>query len=104
MSNIVKDSTVKIISGSEKGKTGKVLKVDRKKDNLLIEGIGLKKRHIRPSQYFPHGGTKDIHVAFPISKVTLVEKKASPIKKSVESVDKKDSKKTIRKSSKLENK
>lgn len=103
MTNIIKDSLVKIISGSDKGKTGKVLKVDRKNNNVLVEGIGLRKRHIRPNQYFPHGGTKDIHVAFPISKIALVKEKVSETK-AVKAVEKKGNKKIASKTSKPEKK
>ena len=44
-----KDDKVKVIAGKDKGKIGKVLKVDRKKKQLLIEKINLMKRHTRAS-------------------------------------------------------
>lgn len=64
--------TVKLISGASKGTTGKVLKVHAKKGTLLIEGIGNKHRHVKPTQLNPRGGHKDIHVPTPIHKVALV--------------------------------
>lgn len=64
--------TVKLISGTNKGTTGKVLKVLTKKGTLLIEGIGNKHRHVKPTQLNPRGGHKDIHVPTPIHKVALV--------------------------------
>jgi len=69
---IKKDDIVKIISGDNKGKTGKVLKVLAQKNAVLIEGIGTKTRHVKPSQLNPRGGTKDIHVPTPLHKVALV--------------------------------
>jgi large subunit ribosomal protein L24 len=69
---IKKDDIVKIISGSNKGKTGKVLQVLTKDNAVLIEGIGTKTRHVKPSQLNPRGGTKDIHVPTPLHKVALV--------------------------------
>ena len=69
---IQKDDLVKIISGSDKGTTGKVLAVLPKKNAVLIEGIGQKSRHVRASQLNPKGGSKDIHVATPLHKVALV--------------------------------
>jgi large subunit ribosomal protein L24 len=70
MARIIKGDTVKLISGAQKGTTGKVVGVN--KDGVLIEGIGLKHRHIKPSQLNPRGSHKDIHVAVPAHKVALV--------------------------------
>jgi large subunit ribosomal protein L24 len=46
---IRKDDTVKVISGSDKGKTGRVLFVDRDHGKILVEGISMIKRHTRPN-------------------------------------------------------
>lgn len=72
MPRIKKDDIVKLISGKDKGTTGKVLAVLGKKNAVLIEGIGAKHRHVKPSQLNPRGGSKDIHVPTPIHKVALV--------------------------------
>jgi len=69
---IIKGDTVKLISGSNKGTTGKVLKVLAKKNTVLIEGIGTIHRNVKPSQQHPRGGHKDIHVPVSIHKVALV--------------------------------
>lgn len=69
---IQKDDLVKIISGSKKGTTGKVLAVMTKKNAALIEGVGTKHRHVKPSQLNPRGGSKDIHVSTPLHKLALV--------------------------------
>jgi large subunit ribosomal protein L24 len=69
---IQKDDLVKIISGDKKGTTGKVVRVLSKKNAVLVEGVGTKHRHVKPSQLNPRGGSKDIHVATPIHKVALV--------------------------------
>jgi len=70
MARIIKGDTVKLISGANKGTTGKVVGVN--KDGILIEGIGQKHRHIKPSQLNPRGSHKDVHVAVPAHKVALV--------------------------------
>ena len=67
---IRKDDIVKIISVDNKGTTGKVLAVTA--EGVLVEGVGLKTRHVKPSQLNPRGGKKDIHVAVPAHKVALV--------------------------------
>jgi len=69
---IKKGDTVKIISGDHKGTTAKVLSVLTDKNAVLLEGIGQKHRHIKPSQLNPRGGSKDIHVPMSLSKVALV--------------------------------
>lgn len=69
---IVKGDLVKLISGANKGTTGKVVQVLTKKNAVLIEGIGVKHRNVKPSQLNPRGGHKDIHVPTPIHKVALV--------------------------------
>lgn len=72
---IKKDDTVKIVSGALKGKTGKVLAVHPDKQMVTIEGIGLIKRHIKPNQLNPQGGTKEVHKPIHASKVALVIEK-----------------------------
>lgn len=72
MARIRKDDLVKIIAGAKKGTTGKVLSVDSKKNSVLIEGVGLIHRHVKPTQLNPAGGKKEIHVSMDISKVALV--------------------------------
>jgi large subunit ribosomal protein L24 len=69
---IIKGDIVKIISGSKKGVTGKVLQVLAKKNTVLVEGVGNIHRNVKPSQQNPRGGHKDIHVPMAISKVALV--------------------------------
>ena len=44
-----KDDTVKVIAGRDKGKTGRVLHVDRESGKVLVEGVSMVKRHTRPN-------------------------------------------------------
>ncbi len=44
------DDEVVVIGGKDKGKTGKVLRVDPKKDRVYVEGLNMIKRHTRPNQ------------------------------------------------------
>ena len=69
---IRKDDIVKIISGSNKGTTGKVVSVLGKENAALIEGVGVKHRHLKPSQLNPRGGSKDVHIPTPLHKLALV--------------------------------
>ncbi len=69
---ILKGDLVKIISGDNKGETARVLKVMTDKNQVLLEGIGDRVRHVAKSQINPTGGKKDIRVPINISKVALV--------------------------------
>jgi large subunit ribosomal protein L24 len=47
---IRRDDQVAVISGKDRGKTGRVLRVDLKKSKVYVEGLNIVKRHQRPSQ------------------------------------------------------
>lgn len=53
---IKKDDKVKVIVGKDQGKIGKVLKVDRKKNRILVEKINMVKRHSKPTNQNRQGG------------------------------------------------
>jgi large subunit ribosomal protein L24 len=70
---IRKEDTVKIIAGKDKGKTGRVLQVDRERGKLLIEGVGMVKRHTRPNpQRQIKGGIAERESPIAISNVMLL--------------------------------
>ena len=69
---IKKGDLVKVISGAHKGKTGKVVSTNAANQTVTVEKIGLIKRHIKPSQLNPRGGTKEIHKSLPLGSVALV--------------------------------
>jgi large subunit ribosomal protein L24 len=56
MRKIVKSDTVVVLSGNYRGKTGKVLKVFPEKDQVVVEGVNMIKKHSRPTQQLPQGG------------------------------------------------
>ncbi len=53
---IKQGDTVMVITGRDKGKTGKVLRVLADQDRLVVEGVNRVWRHIKPSQRSPQGG------------------------------------------------
>ena len=53
---VKKDDKVKVISGKDKGKIGKVLKVIQKKNRILVENVNIVKRHSKPSAKNRQGG------------------------------------------------
>ena len=66
---IIKDDTVKVITGKYNGKVGKVLKVIPDSEKLIVEGVNIVKRHTKPSQKNPQGGILEKESPIHISKV-----------------------------------
>jgi len=54
--HIRKNDIVKVISGREKGKIGRVLKVNRERGRITVEKINMVKRHAKATEKNPHGG------------------------------------------------
>ena len=71
------DDEVVVISGKDKGKTGKILRVDRSKDRVYVEGINIVKRHQRPNQARPNAPVGVIEREGPVhvSNVALLDPK-----------------------------
>ncbi|HAV43103.1 TPA: 50S ribosomal protein L24 [bacterium] len=67
-----KGDRVFLITGKDKGKSGKVLKVFPLRDRILIEGLNQVKRHTRPSRKNPQGGIIEKELPLHISNVMLV--------------------------------
>ena len=76
---IKKNDIVKVISGNDKGKEGRVIKVLKDKQMVLVEGIKLVKKHARPTQDNPKGGIITMEKPIHVSNVMLVFKK-KPVK------------------------
>jgi large subunit ribosomal protein L24 len=72
---IRKDDTVVIITGKDKGRTGKVLKVMPKEDRVLVEGVNMVKRHTKPDIAHPQGGVIAKEAPLHVSNVALRDPK-----------------------------
>ena len=71
--SIKKGDNVMVISGDESGKSGKVLKVDKKKSGVVIERINFIKRHVKPGHPMaPQGGIIEREAPVKMSKIMLV--------------------------------
>ena len=79
MLRIKKGDSVKVISGSYKGQTGRVLKLIKDKDRILVEGINKVKKHTKPSQDNPQGGIVEKELSVHISNLMLLDKN-NPVK------------------------
>jgi large subunit ribosomal protein L24 len=70
---IKKDDTVKVIAGRDKGKTGRVLHVDRVNARVLVEGVSMVKRHTRPNPSKQiKGGIAERESSIAVSNVMIV--------------------------------
>ena len=74
---IVKNDTVKILSGKFNGKTGKVLKVFPDENRLIVEGVNIIKRHTKPSQKNQQGGIIEKEASIHVSNVMVVDPKTN---------------------------
>lgn len=72
---IKKGDDVVVLSGKDKGRTGKVAQVMPKEGKVLVEGINVMARHRKPSQDNPQGGIDRIPAPMAISKVAVADPK-----------------------------
>ena len=73
MPRVRKDDMVEILSGNDRGKRGRILKMVMKKDRVLVQGINLRWKHMRKSQQSPQGGRIKKEIPIHISNVMLVD-------------------------------
>ncbi|MBQ0085247.1 MAG: 50S ribosomal protein L24 [Prevotella sp.] len=74
--NIKKNDTVYILSGNDKGKTGKVLKVLVKDYRAIVEGINMVSKSTKPSAKHPQGGIIKQEAPIHISNLSLIDPKS----------------------------
>jgi large subunit ribosomal protein L24 len=74
---IRKNDLVAVTAGKDKGKQGKVLKVDSKTLRLVVEGVNMIKRHVKPTQTNPQGGIVQKEASIAYSNVMLVNPKTN---------------------------
>jgi len=67
MQNIIKGDQVKVLAGKDRNKTGKVLRVLPKEDKVVVEGINIRKKHVRPRKQGEKGQTISIPAPLHVS-------------------------------------
>ena len=75
---IKKNDTVKVVCGKDKGKTGKVVKVDNEKGRIIVQGVNIVKKATKPKSQNEKGGIISVEAALDISNVMVVCKKCGP--------------------------
>lgn len=68
------DDTVKVIAGRSKGKEGKVIAINRKNHTLLVEGVNMITKHVKPSMQNQQGGIVKQEGPIDISNVMYLHK------------------------------
>lgn len=66
-----RDDQVVVIAGKERGKTGRVLRIDIKRQQVVVEGLNLVKKAMRPTQQRQQGGISEIEAPIHLSNVML---------------------------------
>lgn len=74
---IRKGDMVMVIAGREKGKTGRVVRVDRAKDRVWVEKLNFVKRHQKPTQTQRQGGIIEKEAPLHVSNVMYYDEKAA---------------------------
>lgn len=69
---IKKGDTILVIKGKDRGKTGKVERVWPQKDKVLITGVNIYKKHLKPSRRYPHGGIVDVNMPLELCNVMMI--------------------------------
>ncbi|MCQ2435465.1 MAG: 50S ribosomal protein L24 [Clostridia bacterium] len=69
--HVKKDDTVIVISGDDKGKQGKVLEVSVEEGKVIVEGINVQKKHVKPRKQGDEGGIINVEGAMYADKVML---------------------------------
>lgn len=67
--HVRKNDLVQVISGTHKGATGRILSVDLSTDRVVVEGVNIRKKHVRPTQQNPQGGRIQKEMPIHISNV-----------------------------------
>ena len=77
---------VKVIAGKDKGKTGRVIKTLKKDNKVVVEGINIIKKHVKPNRMIEVGSIQEMEAPIHVSNVKVVaeEKKAAKTTKKTE--------------------
>ena len=69
---IKKGDTVEVLSGNDKGKKGEVLEVIPKTSRVIVKGVNIRKKHVKPRKQGEEGGIIPVECAIHVSKVNVV--------------------------------
>ena len=73
-----KNDTVRVIAGREKGKTGRVVRIDREKMRAVVEGLNMVKKAMKQKKQNQKGGITSVEAPLPLGKLMIMCKKCGP--------------------------
>ncbi len=73
-----KNDTVKIIAGREKGKSGRIVSIDREKMRAVVEGLNMVKKAVKQKKQNQKAGITSVEAPLPVAKLMIVCKKCGP--------------------------
>lgn len=76
---------VKVIAGKDKGKTGTVRVTLKRQDKVVVEGINIVKKHMKPNTMNETGGILEVEAPIHVSNVSVIKEEAKTTKKSTKS-------------------
>ena len=76
--HVKKGDTVLVLSGNDKGKQGKILRVDVKKSRAIVEGVRIISKHTRPNAEHPQGGIIKQEAPIHISNLMVIDTDGNP--------------------------
>lgn len=93
---IKRGDIVRVITGEYKGKEGKVEVILKSKDRVIVEGVNIVKKHVKPNAKNETGGILEMEAPIHISNVKLVNKKEDKREKTTKKTTKKESKSKVK--------
>ena len=78
---IKKGDRVQVITGQDKGVVGEVIAAFHKMDKIVVEGVNIRRKHMKPSNANPDGGMVDKECPIHVSNVKIAEGKKAAKKK-----------------------
>ena len=76
--HIRKDDEVIVTAGADKGTRGRVVQVLTGEDRVIVEGVNVRRKHVKPTQSNPQGGVVSVSMPIHISNVSPVDKNKKP--------------------------
>lgn len=73
--HIKKNDIVMVISGEDKGKKGKILFVEPKKERAIVEGVNIVHKHVRPNATYPNGAIEKKEASVHLSNLMHMDPK-----------------------------
>jgi len=97
MQKLKVNDTVQVLAGKDKGKQGKIKSINFKTNRVVVEGVNMVKKALRPNQANPQGGIVDLEKGLHISNVALLDPKTGkPTRVTVKKVDGKNTRVAVK--------